>query len=152
MINATGLGVVTPCGWPSSARLIDMTTDSPAQASQPVQRTRGVVFSALLMGALMWANLGVSWAQEPPPAADAPLPPKVQDPDEQVQPQVVIRQEDDRVVHEYSADGQVYMIKVIPNVGPAYYLIDTTGQGNFESDQPHMEPVRPAYWRLFDWR
>jgi len=109
------------------------------------------MFFTLLVGGLLLAGLSVSWAQDPP-AADAPLPPKVQDPDEQIQPQVIIRQEDDRVVHEYSADGQVYMIKVIPNVGPAYYLIDTTGQGNFESDQPHMEPVRPAYWRLFDWR
>lgn len=129
-----------------------MFTGSPAQPSRPARRARWVVFSTLLVGGLISVGHGALWAQEPPPAADAPLPPKVQDPDDQIQPRVVIRQEDDRVVHEYSADGHVYMIKVIPNVGPAYYLIDTTGQGNFESDQPHMEPVRPAYWRLFDWR
>lgn len=93
----------------------------------------------------------MAWAQEPPPSADAPLPPKVQDQDQQIQPQVIIRQEDDRTVHEYSAGGQVYMIKIIPDVGPSYYLIDTTGNGDFVSDQAHMEPVRSAYWRLREW-
>ncbi len=86
-----------------------------------------------------------------PPSADAPLPPKVQDPDEQIQPQVNIRQEDDRMVHEYSAGGQVYMVKIIPAVGPAYYLIDTTGDGELNERHDHMAPVKPAYWRLFDW-
>ena len=36
----------------------------------------------------------------PPPPIREPLPPKVQDPDEQIQPQVVIRREEDRIVEE----------------------------------------------------
>ena len=104
--------------------------------------------------AVAFALLGVpvmAQSTDSPPPADAPLPPKVQDPDEQIQPTVNIRQEDDRMVHEYSAGGQIYMIKVIPNAGPAYFLIDTTGDGELNERHDHMAPVKPAYWRLFDW-
>lgn len=87
----------------------------------------------------------------PPPPIPEPLPPKVQDPDEQIQPQVVIRREDDRVIEEYSIGGAVYMIRIVPARGPAYYLIDTTGDGNFDSRHEHMEPVRPAHWKIFEW-
>jgi len=87
----------------------------------------------------------------PPPPIPEPLPPKIQDQDDQIQPQVVIRQEDGRTVEEYSANGVVYMLRVIPAVGPAYYLIDTTGDGNFDSRHEHMEPVRPAHWKIMEW-
>lgn len=91
-------------------------------------------------------------APPPPPMREPqPLPPKVQDPDEQIEPQVVIRREDDRIIEEYSIHGQVYMIRIVPAVGPAYYLIDTTGDGNFDSRHEHMEPVRPAHWKIIEW-
>ena len=89
-------------------------------------------------------------APPPPPIRD-PLPPKVQDPDEQIEPQVTIRREDDQIIEEYAIGGQVYMIRVVPAVGPPYYLIDTTGDGNFDSRHEHMEPVRPAHWKIFEW-
>lgn len=88
----------------------------------------------------------------PPPPIREPLPPKVQDPDEQIKPQVVIRREDDRIVEEYSSGGQVYMVKITPTGGgPSYYLIDTDGDGELESRHEHMEPVRPAYWKIAEW-
>lgn len=88
----------------------------------------------------------------PPPPIREPLPPKVQDPDEQIEPQVVIRREEDRIVEEYSSGGQVYMIKVTPiGGGPAYYLIDEDGDGKLESRHEHMEPVKPAYWKIAEW-
>ncbi|MGY6553542.1 MAG: DUF2782 domain-containing protein [Wenzhouxiangella sp.] len=87
----------------------------------------------------------------PPPPIREPLPPPVQDRSEQIEPEVRIRREDDRTVEEFSIGGQVFMIRITPAVGPAYYLIDTTGDGNFESRHEHMEPVRPAFWRIFEW-
>ncbi len=87
----------------------------------------------------------------PPPPIPEPLPPKIQNQDDQIQPQVVIRQEDGRTVEEYSVGGVVYMVKVTPDVGPAYYLLDTTGDGDFDSRHEHMEPVRPAHWKLIQW-
>ena len=87
----------------------------------------------------------------PPPPIREPLPPPVQDRSEQIEPEVRIRREEDRTIEEYSIGGQVFMIRIVPAVGPAYYLIDTTGNGNFESRHEHMEPVRPAFWRIFEW-
>lgn len=87
----------------------------------------------------------------PPPPIPEPLPPKIQDQDDQIQPQVVIRREEGRTVEEYSIGGMVYMIRIVPEVGPPYYLIDTTGDGNFDSRHEHMEPVRPAHWKIIEW-
>ena len=132
--------------------MVTITASSTAQRALTPAR-----FGLWLCGGLWVATLAVlspslaAQSTDTPPSADAPLPPKVQDPDEQIQPQVNIRQEDDRMVHEYSIAGQIYMVKVIPAVGPEYYLIDTTGDGDFDERHDHMAPVKPAYWRLFDW-
>lgn len=88
----------------------------------------------------------------PPPPIPEPLPPKIQDSDEQIEPQVVIRREDDRIVEEYSSNGQVYMVKVTPiKGGPSWYLIDTDGNGTLEPLAPHMQPVIPAHWKIAEW-
>ncbi|TVQ40841.1 MAG: DUF2782 domain-containing protein [Wenzhouxiangella sp.] len=82
-----------------------------------------------------------------------PLPPKVLDPEDELEPQVVIRREEDRTIEEYMSGGVVYMIRVIPVAGPAYYLIDTTGDGNFDSRHYHdqIDPVHPARWKIVEW-
>ncbi|MFU8831375.1 MAG: DUF2782 domain-containing protein [Wenzhouxiangella sp.] len=95
-----------------------------------------------------------SEAPPPPPIREpAPLPPKIQDPEDQLEPQVVIRREDDRTVEEYRSGGVVYMIRIIPDIGPAYYLIDTSGDGNFDSRHTidQMDPVRPPHWKIAEW-
>ncbi|WP_205596444.1 DUF2782 domain-containing protein [Wenzhouxiangella sp. XN201] len=117
---------------------------------------------AMLLPALMMAGITVAQDEEsdqptpsdapPPPPIREPMPPKVQDPDEQIAPQVVIRREDDRMIEEYSSDGQIYMVKITPlGGGPSYYLIDTDGDGELESRHEHMEPVMPAYWKIAEW-
>jgi len=107
----------------------------------------------ILIPALLLATPALSQSREvlPPPPIREPLPPKVLDPSEQIEPQVTIRREEDRTVEEYSIGGAVFMVRIVPAVGPAYYLIDTTGDGNFDSRHEHMEPVRPAHWRIFEW-
>jgi len=95
-----------------------------------------------------------SEAPPPPPMREpAPLPPKVQDRDDQIEPQVIIRREEDRSVEEYSSGGVVYMIRVIPDIGPPYFLIDTTGDGDFDSRFQHgqIDPVYPAHWKVWEW-
>lgn len=110
-----------------------------------------IVLALLLASPLALAQ---SEAPPPPPMPDPePLPPKVLDPDAELEPQVVIRREDDRVIEEYMSGGVVYMIRVIPAVGPPYYLVDTTGDGNFDSRHTHdqIDPVHPARWRIIEW-
>ena len=87
----------------------------------------------------------------PPPPIREPLPPKVTDPDAQLEPQVVIRREEGRTVEEYVNNGRVYMVKITPVVGPSYYLLDTTGDGLLNLQHDRFEPVKPVYWKIFEW-
>lgn len=87
----------------------------------------------------------------PPPPIREPLPPKVTDPRDTLEPEVVIRREEDRTVEEYISGGRVYMVKITPTIGEPYYLIDTTGDGLLDMRHEHFEPVKPVYWKLFEW-
>jgi hypothetical protein len=100
------------------------------------------------------------WAQDdlekPPPippegTEGIPIPPKVQD--EQLEPTVTIREEEDRRIEEYRMNGQVYMVKVTPTNGIPYYYIDTDGDGRLEldTDQQALNPVQPVHWKILEW-
>lgn len=116
-------------------------------------KTLTITMTVSLIGAVLAAP--PAWAQQseapPPPPIREPLPPKVQDPDDQLEPEVVIRREEDRTVEEYRSGGRVYMVRIIPAVGPPYYLIDTTGDGLLDFRDDHMQPVKPVYWKIFEW-
>jgi hypothetical protein len=101
------------------------------------------------------------WAQEdletPPPIPpeelqDVPIPPKVQD--EQIEPTVTIREEEGQMIEEYRLNGQVYMVKVTPKGGVPYYYIDDDGDGRLELDTTRspLDPVRPVYWKVKEWK
>ena len=90
--------------------------------------------------------------EAPAPDKDVPIPPKVQD--EQVEPTVDIRRdEDDNLIEEYRLDGQVYMVKVTPKHGIPYYYMDDDGDGRLElQERDHAtSPVRPVYWKVKEW-
>jgi len=81
---------------------------------------------------------------------EEPLPPKVQD--EQIEPSVTIRDEEGKRIEEYSRNGQVYMVKVIPDKGVPYYYIDSDGDGRLETTPAKdLEQVRPVYWKVKEW-
>ncbi|GAB0056556.1 hypothetical protein SIID45300_00864 [Candidatus Magnetaquicoccaceae bacterium FCR-1] len=53
-------------------------------------------------------------------------------------------------VREFSSQGAVYQIQVVPANGPTYYLIDTDGDGLFESRSNGYEPLTVVpQWVLF---
>ena len=84
-------------------------------------------------------------------AAPPPIPPKLTR--EQVEPSVEIRREEDRLVEEYSRNGNIYMVKVTPDKGIPYYYLDEDGDGQLEL-QPGDEglnPVRPVFWKVKEW-
>ncbi|NNE06895.1 MAG: DUF2782 domain-containing protein [Xanthomonadales bacterium] len=85
-------------------------------------------------------------------AAPPPIPPKITG--EEVEPSVVIRRQEDKLVEEYSINGRVYMVKVTPDKGLPYYYLDEDGDGMLEL-QPGddaLNPVRPAYWKVKEWK
>lgn len=86
----------------------------------------------------------------PESVGEQPLPPKVQD--EQIEPTVTIRDEEGKRIEEYSRNGQVYMVKVIPEKGVPYYYIDSDGDGQLEtSPTKDLEQVKPVYWKVKEW-
>jgi len=115
------------------------------------------ILLSLLGGMLILLSAGLSAQQPPteapppPPPIREPLPPKVTDPSEMLEPEVRIRREDDRTVEEYLVQGQVYMVRIKPAIGPAYYLVDTTGDGLLDLRHDRFEPVKPTYWKIFEW-
>ena len=50
-------------------------------------------------------------------------------------PDVVIIAEDDKMIYEFRQNGQLRMIRVVPNVGKPYYLVPrdpTQGDGDLQ--------------------
>ena len=85
----------------------------------------------------------------PPPLV--PIPPKV--PGEEIEPSVVITEREGQRIEEYRQNGRVYMVKITPVKGPAYYYLDEDGDGELElreSDRK-LNPVQPVYWKLKEW-
>lgn len=95
--------------------------------------------------------------EKPPPippesTEDVPIPPKVQE--EQIEPTVTIREEEERLIEEYRMNGRLYMVKVTPKKGGVpYYYVDTDGDGKLEldADQQALNPVQPVHWKIIEW-
>ncbi|BBL75906.1 DUF2782 domain-containing protein [Methylomagnum ishizawai] len=104
---------------------------------------------------LLWIALPVHADDAPELLPDPPdLPPPVQS-GQPMEPDVtVIRKEGGEVVEEHRINNRLYMIKVKPIIGPAYYLLDKDGDGNmdvrrnFESGEQNPNVNQ---WVLFSW-
>ena len=49
-----------------------------------------------------------------------------------LEPDITIRQEEERTIREYRVNGELYAIEIRPSSGPSYYLVDHDGDGDFE--------------------
>lgn len=110
--------------------------------------------SFLLSGILI---AGMGFAQEDAEetidlAAPPPIPPKIVG--ERMVPSVVIRKVEEKLIEEYSINGRIYMVKVTPSRGPPYYYFDEDGDGQLElqAGDEALNPVRPVYWKLKEWK
>lgn len=65
-----------------------------------------------------------------------------------VEPQIVIRHEDNKTLYEHSVNGVITEIKVVPEVGPVYYLVPDDGGGWIKEDR--SQTLIPK-WILFKW-
>ena len=54
------------------------------------------------------------------------------------------------VVTEYRVGGSVAMVKIQPNRGPTYYLVDADGDGRLDRT-PHGTTDAPVYFKLYGW-
>ena len=73
-------------------------------------------------------------------------------PSEGLGPDIRILQPKNANIEEFRTNGKVYMIKVKPKKGPAYYLVDADGDGDFDTRRNDLQPnlLIPS-WVLFSW-
>ncbi len=113
-----------------------------------------LIFASMTLSAPLMAQDDL---EKPPPippesTEDVPIPPKVQE--EQIEPTVTIREEEERLIEEYRMNGRLYMVKVTPKKGGvSYYYVDTNGDGKLEldPDQQALNPVQPVHWKIIEW-
>lgn len=87
--------------------------------------------------------------------APVPEPPELPDPlksGQAIEPQVTIIRRDDALIEEYRLDGRLYMTKITPAAGPAYYLVDRDGDGQMETRMSEIyDDFIVPQWVLFRW-
>jgi len=99
----------------------------------------------LFLALPLWADQASDELIEPP------LIPQRVESGEMLEPDVTIRKGEEETHYEYRVNGQLYMVKVVPDIGPAYYLVDTDGNGTLESRQPEIDDMAVPRWVLFSW-
>ena len=109
---------------------------------------RRTLFAGLLLPTLALAQ---GPEEEAAPAPPPPPPPEAMPDDEGVEPEVTIRKRGEDTIEEYRVNGRLYMVKITPDAGPPYYLIDTDGDGSFETDENELDPPEVQQWILFRW-
>jgi len=115
-------------------------------------RARGLLLALLLIpaGGLYAADRGATGAQDralppPPPPPRNFQPPPAESTDRIPAPEVTITTRGHTHYQEYRIGGRLYMIKVVPAIGPPYYLIDKAGTGRFS--RSNIAPgVSPPMW------
>ncbi len=82
----------------------------------------------------------------PPPPLESKATEASDTGDAELEPPVTIIKKTEQTVEEYRAGGKLYMIKIIPKVGPPYYLVDDRGDGTFTRRENLDSGVRPPRW------
>jgi hypothetical protein len=78
---------------------------------------------------------------EPPPPPPMPI----------EEPAVIIKPQEGDKVEEVREGGCVVMLKVTPPHGKPYYLVDTTGNGNWMRRDSLDDGVRVPMWPIHTW-
>ena len=104
---------------------------------------RHLPFALAMVGTIVLAQ--DSKKLEPLPPVPPPTP-EMQPFDAALEPQVTIKKRAGDTVQEYRINGRLYMIKVIPEHGVPYYLVDDRGDGNMVRYNTLDTGVRPPMW------
>lgn len=104
----------------------------------------------ILPSALSWA--GDAPLDEPPAVPEPPeLPAPIQS-GEEMPPDITIIRKGSDTLQEYRRNGKLYMVKVQPQVGPPYYLLDTNGDGRMDVKKNDLDKGSEINkWTLFEW-
>ncbi len=101
-----------------------------------------------IVAVLLLVAAGAAAQQRPPelePLPEPPPPAPSAGPDEPAV-RIPVRKEDK--VEEIRQGGRVVMLKVTPPGGKPYYLVDTTGHGNWMRRDSLDDGTRPPMWPI----
>lgn len=84
-------------------------------------------------------------AKGPPPDAQ-PVPDGAPTAKDIAEPQITIRNMGTHREEEYRLHGKLYMVKIIPPKGKAYYLVDNIGNGKFVRYEGPVVPTVVPQW------
>lgn len=112
--------------------------------------------SLLLASTMVFAedNKVINEAADAAEPITAPLPPTLPSQlqsGEALEPEVTIRKGEEEVIEEYRLGGRLYMVKITPSIGPAYYLIDSDGDGELDVREDEITNSAVPQWVLFSW-
>ncbi|MCU7958696.1 MAG: DUF2782 domain-containing protein [gamma proteobacterium symbiont of Bathyaustriella thionipta] len=86
---------------------------------------------------------------EPGPAA--PPPPPVIESGQPLEPEVTIITTEHETIEQYSVDGKIRMVKITPKNGPAYYLVDSDGDGQLDVSKDSIYNASTNMWEILTW-
>ncbi|MDD5322706.1 MAG: DUF2782 domain-containing protein [Methylococcales bacterium] len=108
----------------------------------------------ILMSFLAFPALAVD---EQPPRLEAvpevPEPPLPVQSGETLEPDITIIRKGKQTIQEYRTGGRLYMIKVIPDIGPPYYFLDSNGDGTMDVRRDDLNKGSGVnMWRILEWK
>lgn len=116
---------------------------------QPLIR---LIVAAVLIAAAFSLAAQTQPRPRPPgtqPLDEAPPPPAITE-DSALSPQVTIKAKGEGKVEEYRIRGKLYKMRVVPAVGPAYWLVDPKGEGNFERLDGPSPNIAVPMWVILE--
>lgn len=127
---------------------------------------------SLMMAGILFSSVYAAQDVPPPPSLDssteheqgaetkpeeAVIPPVLPEEnagsDSRVLPQadVTIIHRKDGVIEEYRVNGQLRYARIKPHKGPAYYMVDTDGDGRLDKRQNDLSLPPVQQWKLHEW-
>jgi hypothetical protein len=68
-----------------------------------------------------------------------------------LEPDITITESGGTAVYEYRVRGALYMIRIQPQVGPAYYFYDVNGDGVIDAQERSARNTAVPQWELLHW-
>jgi len=84
---------------------------------------------------------------------EAPEPPMPVQSGETLEPDITIIRKGKKTIQEYRRGGRLYMIKVIPDIGPPYYFLDNDGDGKMDVRRDDLDKGSNInMWKILEWK
>jgi hypothetical protein len=106
---------------------------------------------------LFFLTFPVFAVDEQPPrleaVPEAPEPPMPVQSGETLEPDITIIRKGKKTIQEYRRGGRLYMIKVVPDIGPPYYFLDNDGDGKMDVRRDDLDKGSNInMWKILEWK